>query len=59
MKVEDFYKPRANISDNVSLVLQDARADDARVYQLMVQGLDMARIVQVTLIVQGNDGSGG
>ncbi|XP_075382168.1 uncharacterized protein LOC142421379 isoform X2 [Mycteria americana] len=53
MEVGDVYEPRANISYNASLVLQDARPDDAGVYQLTVQGLDVARTVQVTLILQG------
>ncbi|XP_072704115.1 uncharacterized protein [Ciconia boyciana] len=53
MEVGDFYEPRANISYNASLVLQDARPDDAGVYQLTVQGLDVARTIQVTLILQG------
>ncbi|KAM6228706.1 uncharacterized protein M6G45_016232 [Spheniscus humboldti] len=53
MEVGDFYKPRANISYNASLVLQDTRPDDAGVYQLMVQGLDMAHTMEVTLILQG------
>ena len=58
MEVGDFYKPRANISYNASLVLQDARPDDAGVYQLTVQGLDETHTTQVTLILQGNDGFG-
>ncbi|XP_069630212.1 uncharacterized protein [Haliaeetus albicilla] len=53
MEVGDFYNSRANISYNTSLVLQDTRPDDAGVYQLTVQGLDVAHTMQVTLILQG------
>lgn len=59
MEVGDFYSSRANISYNTSLVLQDTQPDDAGVYQLTVQGLDVAHTTQITLILQGNDGFGG
>ncbi|XP_049648798.1 uncharacterized protein LOC126034921 isoform X4 [Accipiter gentilis] len=53
MEVGDFYSSRANISYNTSLVLQDTQPDDAGVYQLTVQGLDVAHTTQITLILQG------
>lgn len=59
MEVGNFYSSRANISYNTSLVLQDTQPDDAGVYQLTVQGLDVAHTTQITLILQGNDGFGG
>ncbi|XP_061875662.1 uncharacterized protein LOC133629043 [Colius striatus] len=53
VEVVDLYKPRASVSQGASLVLQDAHPDDAGVYQLMVQTLDMVHTTQVTLILQG------
>ncbi|XP_074990790.1 uncharacterized protein LOC142074179 isoform X1 [Calonectris borealis] len=53
MEVGDFYKQRASISCNASLVLQDIQPDDVGVYQLTMQRLDVEHTMQVTLILQG------
>ncbi|XP_025049995.1 uncharacterized protein LOC112548437 isoform X2 [Alligator sinensis] len=51
-ELHEVYQQRASISQEASLVLKNVQPEDAGMYQITVQGLDVLGTAQVTLIVE-------
>lgn len=51
-ELHEVYQQRANISQEASLVLKNVQPEDAGMYQITVQGLDVLGAARVTLIVE-------